>query len=510
MRIADSVRVDEGVERVTLLMGTPANKAILLAGGLFDPDLDAAGPGDVMVAVEAQTADDVDAALNEILRLLERGPRATDSPNSSVPLRSIAAARSRGGEAATLAQISVPGPYAGAEALKALRQGLHVFLFSDNVSLEQERELKVLAREKGLLVMGPDCGTAIVGGTPLGFANKVRQGDIGLVGASGTGLQEVTCAIHALGGGVLHAIGTGGRDVNAEVGGITMSGAIDLLAADPRIRVIGIVSKPPAPSVAARLMSQLAEIEKPSVVLFLGADEPTSDSASHVVRVTTLYDVALATTALSSGRTFVASALPDEWAQMVHTETARLSRGQYCVRGLYSGGTFCTEAQVLWREVGLRVASNAPIDDDGSMDHGVEVGHVALDLGADEYTVGRPHPMIDIGIRVDAIERHADDPTTAVILLDVVLGYASHSDPAEKLAPAIAAAKTRCASRGRHLIVAAFVCGTELDPQGLAHQQDALRQAGALVLPNHTTAARLAGRIGAAAAMRVGQAALVG
>lgn len=510
MRIAESVRAQDRVGRVTLLMGTQANKAILEAGGLFSAALDAAGPGDVMVAVEAETDSVLDSAVGDVAQLLEQGPRqGPDETPSQVPLRSIASARSRGGEAATLVQISVPGPYAGAEAVKALRQGLHVFLFSDNVPLEQERFIKKLARDKGLLVMGPDCGTAIIHGVPLGFANRVRAGEIGLIGASGTGLQEVTCQIHALGSGVRHAIGTGGRDVYAEVGGSTMSQAIDLLAADAHTRVIGIVSKPPAPAVKTKLLAQLARVDKPSVVLFLGADHASDDVPPHVIRVGTLYDVALATTSIATGRPFVRSSLPDDWVRVADAEARRLARGQVNVRGLYSGGTFCTEAQVLWRELGLRVASNAPLDQEAVIKQsGTTPGHLAIDLGADEFTVGRPHPMIDVAARLESIAREANDPATAVIVLDVVLGYASHPDPAGALAPAIKEAKTRCAAEGRHLAVVASVCGTEGDPQQLSPQQAWLRDAGALVLPNHTMAARLAGQIASRAASRFGTAAL--
>src|SRR5580704_9603583 len=94
-------------------------------------------------------------------------------------------------------------------------------IFSDNVPIAEEASLKHEARERGLMVMGPDCGTAIIGGVPLAFANAVPRGDIGIIGASGTGIQEVSTLIARAGRGVRHAIGTGGRDMHAEVGGLT-------------------------------------------------------------------------------------------------------------------------------------------------------------------------------------------------------------------------------------------------------------------------------------------------
>jgi len=490
MRIAQTVLAHDQVQRTTLLMGTPANKAIMAAAGQLGAELEAARPGDVMIVVDAATTEALDAAIARIDELLE-GARdsAGSAPAAALLLRSIAMARARADDA-VLAQISVPGPYAAAEAMKALHKGLHVFLFSDNVPLQQELAIKTLAGKKGLLVMGPDCGTAIIAGTPLGFANVVRAGSISLVGASGTGLQEVSCQIDALGRGIRHAIGTGGHDVSAEIGGRTLRQALDLLAADAQTRVICIVSKPPDPAVARRLLDQVSALGKPVVVLFLGADLSAAKLPGHVVVVDTLFDAAAAAVALLDGRRFDPAVPAGEALQAAEPELRRLASGQRAVRGLYSGGTFCSEAMVLWGRMGLRVTAGASAQD------GAVGGHAAIDLGDDRFTVGRPHPMIDPSMRVERIAQEALDPETAVIVLDVVLGYAGHHDPAAVLAPAIARAKAACAQAGRHLIVVSFVCGTQQDPQVLSRQQATLREAGALVLPSSTAAAHLAGQIG--------------
>ena len=504
MRIAQTALAREGVRRATLLMGTPANKQMLAQAGLLRADFEPARPSDLMIVIDAATDDALAAASADVVRLLEGEPRPQQAGQAREnPPRSIAMARARGADA-MLAQISVPGPYAAAEAMKALRQGLHVFLFSDNVPVEQERAIKSLGRAKGLLVMGPDCGTAILDGTPLGFANVVRQGNIGLVGASGTGLQEVTCQIHALGHGIRHAIGTGGRDVSAAIGGSTLHQALEILAADPGTRVIGIVSKPPAPEVAREVLERAARIDKPVVVLFLGADASVERLSPNLVPVATLYDVAAATVALADGSRLEAATRDDEASRSAEREAGRFASGQRYIRGLYSGGTFCTEAQLLWRGVGLRVHSNAPVDKDLALNEKVRGGeHTAIDLGADEFTVGRPHPMIDPGIRIDRIAAAAQDASTAVLVLDVVLGHGAHADPAGALAPAIAQAKAACAKNGRHLSVVTFVCGTEEDPQRLSLQQARLRDAGALVVASSTAAARLAGEIALCAAQEV-------
>ena len=366
MRIAQAALARPGVQRATLLMATPGNQQILRASGLFRRELEEAQAGDVMICVEAESPEALDAALAGISEQLEGdpSPRAGGQVASVAP-RSIAMGRALAGDAA-LAQISVPGPYAAAEALKALRQGLHVFLFSDNVPLEQERVIKTAARAKGLLVMGPDCGTAVIGGTPLGFANRVRQGAISLVGASGTGLQEVSCRIDALGEGIRHAVGTGGRDVYAEIGGSTMRQAIELLAADPGTKVIAIVSKPPAPEVARHVLAQLAATGKPAAVLFLGSQVPAQGLPPNIVQVSTLRDAASAAVALLQGQGFVASADDLESSGFAEAESQRFAPSQRLVRGLYSGGTFCTEAQLVWRQLGLSVRSNAPIDKDAA------------------------------------------------------------------------------------------------------------------------------------------------
>src|SRR5690606_14776291 len=125
-----------------------------------------------------------------------------------------------------------PGVYAAFEAFRALENNLNVMMFSDNVTVEDEIKLKDLAVKKDLLMMGPDCGTAIINGVGLCFANKIKRGPIGLVAASGTGLQEVTVLIDQFGGGISQAIGVGGRDLSKDVMGRMTLHAINALNAD--------------------------------------------------------------------------------------------------------------------------------------------------------------------------------------------------------------------------------------------------------------------------------------
>ncbi|GAB3625908.1 Succinate--CoA ligase [ADP-forming] subunit alpha [Pandoraea terrae] len=497
MLICQQVIARTGVKRTTLLMGTRGNKDILAQANLLQAEVEAALPSDIMIIVEDDAQDVIEAALREVDVLIEGEDVPKGSQAEAVrPPRSLAMGVSRG-DAVNIAQISVPGAYAGAEAIKALRLGLSVFLFSDNVPIEQERAIKQLAAKKGLLVMGPDCGTAILNGVPLGFANVVRRGRIGIVAASGTGLQEVATQIHRLGEGISHAIGTGGRDVYEEIGASTMRQGLDLLAKDAATDVIVIVSKPPAQRVTERIMALASDIRKPVVVLFLGSDAGGHAANGGVYPVGTLEAAAGVAVALARGMSGadVAAGISVETAPPA-VDTAKFGATQRYLRALYSGGTFCAETQVIWREAGIRTFSNTALDEDNALADPLQSReHSAIDLGDDVFTVGRPHPMIDSTLRVERLLQEARDPSVAVVVLDVVLGYGSHEDPAGALAPAIVEARRLARQEGRELAIVSFVCGTEDDPQRLSVQRAKLQDAGAMLVTGSTAAARLAAAI---------------
>jgi succinyl-CoA synthetase alpha subunit len=495
MRVAEALTALSGVRRATLLMGTQANKSILAEAGMLTPEAIAARPDDIMAVIDGANDAAVDAAVARMNELLsgsfaaERGAVAERAPRSLA----LGVARMKD---ANLAMISVPGAYAGAEALKALRLGLNVFLFSDNVPVEQERAIKELAQRKGLIVMGPDCGTAILHGVPLGFANAVRRGAIGLVAASGTGLQEVMCQIDRRGEGVSHAIGAGGRDASAAIGGITLMQGLDLLAADAATRVIVLLSKPPAPEVAAALLDRAAAAGKPVVALFLGGDPAMVAGRKNILAVRTLEEAAERAVATLRRRAAPSRMTRAPSLAGVKREQARLRADQRGIRGLYSGGTFCSEAQLIWRDLGLKTRSNVPLDNDLLLVEGQKgVDHAAVDFGSDEFTIGRPHPMIDMTMRVERLLKEARDPAVGVVVLDVVLGHGAHADPAGVLAPAIQKAKAEARAKRRYLSVVAFVCGTEQDPQRRSDQENKLRKAGALLASSSAAAAWAAAEV---------------
>ena len=467
-------------------MATEGNLALLREAGLLDSDIDAS-PSDLLVVVQGGTDAAVQAALDESERALSGATEAVGSGGQqAIAPRTIQMGLSAQSDA-TLALISTPGEYAAAEALKALRFGLNVMLFSDNVSIEDELMLKREADRAGLLVMGPDCGTAIVDGVPLAFANAVRRGPIGVIGASGTGIQQVTSLIDQAGLGVSHALGTGGRDLKTEIGGATMLRAIDEMAADPDTRIIVLVSKPPAREVAEYVLLRARESGKPVVVCFLGADAGDVEGG-NVIAASTLEEAAAIAVALAEGKKTDRSLV-----SAPNVAAHPFSPGQRFVRGLFSGGTFCYEATLLLSGSLNDVYSNTPVGRAPVLeDVWQSRGHTLLDLGDDAFTRGRPHPMIDHRLRNERIVREAADPEVGLILLDVVLGYGAHPDPAAQMLPALHDACALAERDGRQIAFVGFVCGTERDPQGLVRQEAALREAGVILTSNNAQAARTA------------------
>jgi succinyl-CoA synthetase alpha subunit len=473
-------------------MATPANLDMLREAGLLASAPDA-GTSDLLVVVKGAQTDALEAALTKAEAELRKPPKASeDGGPRMLPPASLQMALGRIPDA-NLALISTPGEYAAAEAAKALRLGLNVMLFSDNVPVEDEVALKTYGREHGRLVMGPDCGTAIVDGVPLGFANVVRRGAIGVVGASGTGTQQVTCLVHRYGEGISHAIGTGGRDLRTEVGGITMLQALGALARDKATRVIVLVSKPPAPEVAARVLAAARKVRKPVVVNFIGAGIVAKGANLHFA--STLDDAARAAVALARGRSPARRAAARVPSRLLG-EAPRLAPSQRYLRGLYSGGTFCYEASALLTDVLGVVHSNAPVDPQRHLaDVWQSVEHTVVDLGDDEFTRGRPHPMIDHTLRIERLLKEAADPSVAVILLDIVLGYGAHPDPATPIAAAIEKARARAARQRRRIAFVGFICGTDGDPQDYARQEATLRSAGMVLADSNAQAVRIAAAI---------------
>jgi len=560
MKIARGLTGMDGIEDAAAIMATEPNLQLLAQAGLT-PLEGSAGPADVLLVVRARDESSAEAALQAAeQQLAQRSTSYSDaSPGGQKQPRSLEQAIQLRPDA-RLTVISVPGPYAALESERALRAGLHVFLFSDNVPLADEIALKRLAQERNLLLMGPDCGTAMLNGAGLGFVNVVPRGPIGIVGASGTGIQQVMSLIAQQGSGVSQVIGCGGRDLSEAVGAITTLQGLHLLQEDEQTEVIVLISKPPAAKVAERVLEVATTGKKPVIVIFVGADHDALQSRyrHRVVITRTLAEAARKAVSIGGGsetttgtwftgtpsgkgapyisvgaeKNVVASLVDarstpapspvdtkstpvdarstpapspvDTKSTPVETlpggqagEPGRLSHSRF-LSALFSGGTLCDEAMHIWAEgfpqrAPLRpIYSNIPLRPEWRLPEGQggQVrGHCAIDFGADEYTRGRPHPMIDPSLRLKRLQEAASNPYVGVILLDIVLGYCSHPDPASVYVPVILAARRQASQAGRSLTIVISLCGTEGDPQRLSIQAARFREAGAEVFTSNADAA---------------------
>lgn len=480
LAITRRMRQTEGVDFATALMGTPANLEALQEQGVAGEAVTAT-PNDLVLAVRATDSAQADHALEQAEQALSPSPSAAAAPAEREP-RSLQAVLDGLGDP-NVAIVSVAGEYAALEAHKALTAGLHVLLFSDNVSVEEEIALKEHAASVGRLAMGPGAGTASIGGCGLGFANAVEPGRVGVVAAAGTGAQEVMTLLDRWGEGVSHVIGVGGRDLSHEVAGRSARLAMQALARDPTTDVIVLVSKPPSPDVAREVVA--AGGATPVIAALIGLGPGTSVPGAAAVSAT--LEAAVAHAVRQRG-----GSPPSDWSEWrssVAGSLVDLAPARRAVRGLFSGGTLCYEAQTLLQPWLGDVWSNTPLDDRLRVPAPAGA-HICLDLGDEEYTQGRPHPMIDAEARLGLLAETGKDNDVAVLLLDVVLGYGGHDDPASVLAPACAAV---AAPEGPRVVV--YVLGTDKDPQGFARQRGAFEEAGCLVAPTAARAALAAAAI---------------
>ncbi|PIW98758.1 MAG: FdrA family protein [Ignavibacteria bacterium CG_4_8_14_3_um_filter_37_9] len=495
MLIAKKISELEIVLDSAAVMGTPENKSMLQTSGLLTDELQNADDIDLMIAYKCNSQNEsvlISKKINEFLKKSDNTNKSSGSLNPSSLESALKILPD-----ANLAMISVAGKYAGDEAMKALQNGLNVMLFSDNVSVEKEIELKKFAKEKGLFVMGPDCGTAIINGVPLAFANVVNRGNIGIVAASGTGLQEVSCLISNSGCGISQAIGTGGRDVKKDVGGIMFLEGIKALAEDKNTGVILLISKPPADEVIIKIIEVVKKIEKPIVGVFLNSPIELFEN-SKITIAKTLEEGALLAVAYSKKenieKVFQKINTRDlELKALAEKESAKVNKNQIYLRALFSGGTFCDETQMIFQNVDKDVFSNTPVGRVKKLkDIWKSEKHTIIDLGDDEFTVGRPHPMIDYSTRNKRILAEANDPETAVILLDIVLGYGSNMDPLAEIIPVLKGVKKITSKQKRYLPVICSVTGTEKDPQNRTTVAAALSAEEVLVMDSNAAASKLA------------------
>ncbi len=459
MRVSEQIRKISGVKKAQIVMGTVHNKSLLRDSGLWTSELDSAAPSDLCIAFLCDSQDVKKILLEKVEECLYKNKNSGKKNGIEAQPQTIFEAVEKNPDL-NLALISVPGEYAAREARLALEQGLNVMMFSDNVSLQDELNLKKIASAKNLLMMGPDCGTSIINGVGLGFSNQVKSGKVGIVGASGTGIQEVSVLLDRLGLGISQAIGTGGRDLKKEIGALTTKQGLCLLAGDAQTEIIALISKPPHPEVVEEILRQIEFTKKPIVLCFLGLKEDLKIKNSNIFCAKNLTETVLKIAEIAgiSADIFSAPAL---------SPAPSISPTKGKIYGLFCGGTLCAEAQ-----------------------HIIGSQHLCIDFGDDEYTKGRPHPMIDSTIRNQAFVKFSSEEKTAIILFDLVLGYGSHADPAGNLLPIIAEI-----NRHKKIIFIASVCGSEADPQCFSAQAEKLKSVGVIIASTNAIAAQMASLI---------------
>ncbi|HOK18407.1 MAG TPA: acyl-CoA synthetase FdrA [Caldisericia bacterium] len=482
-----------GVIDAAVVMGTKENKSILESSGMLLPEFKDTKDSDLLIVVKSDDEKVAEESVKKIEEMLKKSKQRTTEGVEFLP-KSIEGALQIMPDA-NLVIISVAGRYAADIAMDALKRGLHVMIFSDNVPKEKAIEVKKYGYEHDLLVMGPDCGTAIINGAPLGFANVVNRGDIGIVSAAGTGLQEVSCTISNNGGGISQGIGTGGIDVKKDYGALSFLKGLEALRDDPETKIIVLVSKPPHPEILEKIGKLTKDIKKPIVGILLGADSEVVKSIG-AIPAKNLEEGALLALSLSKGIPVekFQKELKDkeeEIKKMAEELSKKLKPEQKYFRGFFQGGTLTYETQVILKDFIGPVNSNAPLDEKYKLkDSWKSEGHTIVDLGEDEFTVGRPHPMIDFSLRNKRLIEESKFSDVAIFYLDVVIGYGSNMTPKEELVPAILEAK-----KNSNAIFIVTVCGTDKDPQNKKDLIQALKETGAVVFESNASASKLAGYI---------------
>ncbi|OBU06262.1 acyl-CoA synthetase FdrA [Morganella psychrotolerans] len=476
MSISTKANQLDNVEQAFVAMATEMNKGVLKNLGLLTPELEDAKNGDLMIVIKGP-GDDINEktliAIEELFNKKNQGGGQHEAKYAT-----INSAKTHIPDA-NLAIISVNGQFAAREARIALQNDLNVMMFSDNVSVEDELSLKQQASKKGLLMMGPDCGTAIINGTALCFGNSVRRGSIGIIGASGTGSQELSVRIHEFGAGVSQLIGTGGRDLSEKIGGIMMIDALNMLDADDETQVIVLISKPPAPGVAKKVLEQAEKCDKPVVVCFLG-NQPQPDDKSGLIFARSTKEAALKAVLLTGIREEDLDLHPLNLS-LIEEVRAKLKPEQKYIRGLFCGGTLCDEAMFAALEKYENVYSNIQVNPEYRLkDVSKSIAHTFLDFGDDDFTNGKPHPMIDPTNRIERLLQEARDPEVGVIIMDFVLGFGSHEDPVGVMIDAIKKAKSIAKQDGRELEILGYVLGTDQDTPSMEAQVRMLTDAGVI------------------------------
>ena len=494
MNATKSVMDIKGVNNAVLVMGTEMNKTVLEEFGGLTKEAAAASANDLVVSVDI--ADEgVLSGVNDLLNELQKGSSiaASEEEYSTLNMAAEAAAD------ANLAIISVPGEFAGQEAKDALLKGMNVFIFSDNVPIEEEVELKKIAEERDLWVMGPGCGTAIIDNISLGVVSKVRRGNIGIVGASGSGIHEIAILVHRYGMGISQAIGTGGKDISEQVGGSTMIRGLRFLENDPETKVIVLVSKPPHPATIKKVLDEVRSCSKPVVIFFLGGD-PSDITGAGAVCASSLEDAAEIAVALAKGVSDNSGnyleKCESELKTLADAEKKKLKPEQKYLRAIFCGGTHSEESVLLLQDGVADLHSNLAFGKAQKLANSNDsIKNTLVDMGDEEFTRGKPHPVMDPSILNGRLMQDGSDPEVGVILFDLLYGHGIHRDPVGTIEDTIRAIRKKSEDEGRYISFIASLCGTDLDIQNIEDQQKRLEELGVIIMPSNAKASILSSLI---------------
>lgn len=484
-----------GVHKAVVVMATDMNKTVIDEFGGMTTAAKNAGANDLIISLDCDDENVIKTA-EEKVKEIASGKADSGKSEAQVEYRTIGAAKTAVPDA-NICIISLPSEYALDEAKTALANDMNLFIFSD-MEEEEELEIKQIAHEKGLFVMGPGAGTAVINNISLGLMSKVRPGKVGIVAASGSGLQEVAVLVHNMGEGISQAIGTGGHDLREKVGGIMFLQAMDFFANDPETEVLVLVSKPPHPSVAKKIYANLPK-NKPVVIFFLGGDAAEIEAAGAYAPKTLEEAAIMAVELVRGGKPEKKDIVEEDkkaFAALAAAERAKLAAGQKYMRGLFCGGTHSEEAVTLLQEFVPNMHSNIAFGKvDLLEDRYQSVENSLVDMGDEVFTKGKPHPVMDPSILVDRMIQEAHDPETGVILFDLLYGHAIHADPVGAIEDALMEIKRVELEEGRHICVIASLCGTDIEPQDVSDQARRLNEYGVILEPSNAKAALLAGLI---------------
>ena len=464
MQISREIEKMQGVSKASCMVATAENISFLEMAG-FHPPSGVSG-NSVIIAVEAESSKKCEDAINNAINLIDTGMVQHKTSYTLDDLPDLIST-----DDFPVVFISTPGEYAYDVADKSLDSGANIHIFSSNVPIEQELRLKTKGASKGLFVMGPDCGTSIIHGKGLGFSNALEAtGDIGIIGSSGTGIQELSVLMDRNGLGVSYAIGVGSNDLKESINGIMSKQALNFLK--ERCSAIAVVCKKPDPSVERALLESMGNI--PSVFISLGSDKQYSSGNTYV---TGNIDDAVShlMSKIGKGRKIQQEAFP---------KMKEPGKDRKLLRGFFVGGSLCYQAQAILHGKGIHVFSNAPADEQYRVEKDFDNLNVCIDTGAEEYVAGKPHPMIDPVSRNSFLVRESSRNDVRVILFDIILGYGSAEDPVAGLD-----------KMKNGPVLVASICGTEKDSQGYQSIRKRLEDKGVVVFRSAARAAEYAASI---------------